>query len=114
MLCRLGSYPEAMLDLSVEAVRNIVATNPSIASLENSCTNAFNLYKKTRPPASTESMKRAKAISREGPHPLLVAVARRCNYVNMDAETARSEFTNALKSFRPAATVLEAQVRCSQ
>lgn len=100
-----------MLDLVVESVREIVDSNPSIQSLEMSCENAFGLYRKTRPAASAESMKRARAMPKHGPHPLLLAVAKKGHYINLDAEVSRAHFTAALKTFRPAATVLEAQVR---
>lgn len=41
--------------------------------MQRSCTNAFSLYKRTRPPAAPESVARAKALPKEGVHPLLAA-----------------------------------------
>lgn len=111
LTCRLGAFPEALLDLSVERARECVARDASIQALESSCANAFALYKRTRPAASTESLKRARALPRPGPHPVLVALAERQRLGGAATEAAKADITQALKRFRPAATVLEAQVR---
>lgn len=46
----------------------------------------------------------------EGPHPLLMAMVPRTRYADVANEAALAQFTAALKNFRPAATVLEAEI----
>lgn len=41
--------------------------------MTKACSNAFGLYKRTRPPAAPESVARAKGLPKEGIHPLLAA-----------------------------------------
>lgn len=109
--CRLGAFPEALLDIAIEQARAHHALSPSMQTLERSCDNAFGLYRKTRPPASSESVRRSRALDKPGPHPLLAEVAQRMGLMHTAAgDTARAAITGWLKSFRPAATVLEAQV----
>lgn len=110
--CRLGAFPEALLDIAIEQARALHALSPSMQSLERSCDNAFGLYRKTRPPASSESVRRARALGKAGPHPALAEVAQRMGLMHTGAGDAeRAEITGWLKCFRPSATVLEAQVR---
>lgn len=113
-VCRLGGIPEGLLGIASEQMQSIVATNATLQGMEQTCANSFNLYRKTKPPAATESVKRARNFSNGGPHALLHDLAVRLKIENA-ADTAsgrdtRAEITNALKRFRPAATVLEAQV----
>lgn len=112
---RLGGYPEGLLDIAVEQVHSITATNATLEGLEQSCTNSFSLYHRTKPPASTESVKRARKFAKGGSHALLHELAVRLKIEQAAAATtdggaARADITNALKRFRPVATVLEAQV----
>ena len=97
--------------MPVERVREIAARDASLMSLDKVCENAFSLYKRTRPAASTESLKRARLLPKPGPHPQLVVMAKERLLGAVDAGSARADITNALKHFRPAATVLEAQAR---
>eukprot|EP00892_Ulva_mutabilis_P001571 jgi/Ulvmu1/11414/UM075_0076.1 len=111
----LGAFPEALLDIAIEQARAQLALSPSMQSLAQSCENAFTLYRKTRPPASTESVRRARALGKPGPHPMLAEVAQRMGLMRSGAtDAARAEITDWLKSFRPAATVLEAQVAANR
>lgn len=110
-VCRLGAFPEALLDVAIEQTRAHHALSPSMQSLEKSCENAFTLYRRTRPPASSESVRRARAVGKPGPHPTLAEVAQRMGLMHSGTgDAARAEITGWLKSFRPSATVLEAQV----
>jgi hypothetical protein len=43
-----------------------------LASVQRTLQNAYSLYLKTRPAASSESAKRAKGLPKEGPHPMLL------------------------------------------
>ena len=117
-VCRLGGFPEGLLGLAVEQVQSITATNATLEGMEQSCENSFSLYRRTKPPASTESVKRARKFPKGGPHALLHEVAVRLKIeqpagdgADGSEKAARSDITNALKRFRPVATVLEAQVR---
>jgi hypothetical protein len=96
--------------MPVEHVRECVAQNPSIEALESSCENAFALYQRTRPPASTESLKRSRLLPKPGPHPELVALAQERALADVSSDAGKVLITAALRRFRPAATVIEAQV----
>jgi hypothetical protein len=111
--CRIGRYPDCLLEHAVEQVRALAEDDPSMWSLEKSCANAAALYKKTRPPASAESVKRARELPPAGPHPRLAEIAAARGITSAAAEAAKVDITNVLRRFRPAATVLEAQV-CPQ
>ena len=118
MWCRLGGFPEGLLGLAIEQAQSITATNATLEGMEQSCENSFSLYRRTKPPASTESVKRARKFPRGGPHALLHELAVRLKIEQPSGAAAdggegaaRADITNALKRFRPVATVLEAQVR---
>jgi hypothetical protein len=51
----------------------VVEAAPELDGMQRSLRNAYGLYLKTRPAASSESVRRAKALQAEGPHPLLLA-----------------------------------------
>ena len=97
--------------MPVERVREIAARNATLQGLEKSCDNAFALYTRTRPPASTESLKRARLLPKPGEHPALVRLAKERKLGDASEHAAKAHITDALKQFRPASTVLEAQVR---
>ena len=69
------SAPRAQvcLETSGEHVRELIANSSDLTAQLRYATNAFKLYKKTRPGAAPESVKRAKMLPREGIHPLLAA-----------------------------------------
>ena len=58
---------------AAERVRDIVAGASELQAQQRSCSNAWNLYKRTRPAASPESAARARTLAAPGPHPLLAA-----------------------------------------
>ena len=64
---------QAALDDSIEHARDTVSSSHDLVGLQKACTNAFGLYKRTRPPAAPESVARAKALPKEGMHPLLAS-----------------------------------------
>lgn len=69
----LGTFPAAVLDPLIEHLLELVAATPELEGMQRSLRNAYGLYLKTRPAASSESVRRAKALQAEGPHPLLLA-----------------------------------------
>lgn len=135
-----GSVPESILTLEVENVRRIMDSELSgseqaeaISALSKVCTNAMKQYRKTRPEASREGVRRAKAIlegikvetgervngSSIPPHPLLEGLEReqyerrkkegKVGVLNdLDNQKKRQEFLLAMSRFRPKETVFEA------
>lgn len=65
--------------------QNLIADN-DLQGLQKSVGNAFGLYVKTRPPASAESVARAKALGKEGVHPLLAKSLPASNLVGLEAQ----------------------------
>ncbi|KAG7338869.1 ATP-dependent RNA helicase [Nitzschia inconspicua] len=135
-----GSIPESILTLEVENVRRIMDSEmagsdraESMKSLSRVCTNAMKQYRKTRPEASKEGVRRAKAIlegtklqtgQRVGgasipPHPLLRGMELekyehdkskgKIGTLNgMENIRKRQEFLKAVSQFRPKETIFEA------
>eukprot|EP00798_Chlamydomonas_sp_ICE-L_P023792 gene23792-9354_t len=101
---------QVVLDPILEHLKDVQEAVPELASAKTSITNAYALYIRTRPPASPESSKRAKGMSQGGVHPLLLQSMPKTRYNNLKNEVALAEFTRHLRSFRPAATVLEAEI----
>ena len=56
---------------AVERVRATIAGAPDLQAQQRSCSNAWDLYRRTRPAASPESAARARTLGLPGPHPLL-------------------------------------------
>lgn len=61
-----------------------------LEGLQKSVANAFSLYVKTRPPASAESVARAKALKKEGIHPLLAQALPKASLAGFEAQVAGS------------------------
>ncbi len=80
-----GSFPLVSLESAGEHVRELVAHSTDLQSQLRYANNAFKLYRKTRPAASPESIRRAKGLPAEGIHPVLAssvpstAFGGRCN-----------------------------------
>ncbi|CAG9462239.1 unnamed protein product [Pedinophyceae sp. YPF-701] len=109
----VGCFPQVVLDAVTERVRSLMEVSQEAGLLEGmqrTLGNAFKLYKKTRPVASAESAARCKELDREGPHPLLARDIPGSGTVNLAAEIELQTYAEKLKAFRPAATVLEAEV----
>ena len=101
-----GAYPQALLDVEVERLREWIAESADLTNLVKTSTRAYALYLKTRPGASVESCARVKALAREGVHPRLAAA----EVGGMQERADLMAFTQRLKSFRPAQTILEAEI----
>lgn len=54
-----------------------------------SLTNAYALYLKTRPAASSESVRRAKQLTPEGCHPLLLAAVKHKSGGHVDMQVSQ-------------------------
>ncbi|KAJ4966017.1 hypothetical protein NE237_017866 [Protea cynaroides] len=97
-----GRFPQTILDLVADRVREIIDASNELLSLQKTCTNAFRLYSKTKPLPSKESIRRAKALPREGLHPIFKNVLG-------SSELTALAFSERLKTFRPKQTILEAE-----
>ncbi|XP_052192832.1 putative DEAD-box ATP-dependent RNA helicase 29 isoform X2 [Diospyros lotus] len=97
-----GRFPQTVVDLVSDRVREIIDSSAELTSLQKACTNAFRLYSKTKPVPSRESIKRAKDLPHEGLHPIFK------NMLGGNELTALA-FSERLKAFRPKQTILEAE-----
>ncbi|KAK9110378.1 hypothetical protein Sjap_018438 [Stephania japonica] len=97
-----GRLPQTVIDLVSDRVRGIIEESAELYALQKTCANAFRLYSKTKPLPSRESIKRAKALPREGLHPMFKNVLE-------GNELSAMAFSERLKAFRPKQTILEAE-----
>ncbi|XP_010913583.1 DEAD-box ATP-dependent RNA helicase 29 [Elaeis guineensis] len=97
-----GRFPQPMLDLVSDRVREIINGSAELISLQKTCANAFRLYSKTKPLPSRESIRRIKDLPREGLHPIFI------NSLGSNELTALA-FSERLKAYRPKQTILEAE-----
>mmetsp|Transcript_947 Transcript_947/g.2028 ORF Transcript_947/g.2028 Transcript_947/m.2028 type:complete len:954 (+) Transcript_947:127-2988(+) len=135
-----GSIPESILTLEVENARRIMDSEMAgteraeiMRALTRVCENAMKQYRRTRPEASKEGVRRAKTIlegqklktgQRIGgalisPHPLLRGLEMQqyeeakskgkiSKLNDLDNLRKRDDFLKALSQFRPKETVFEA------
>uniref|UniRef100_A0A2P2JPG4 RNA helicase n=2 Tax=Rhizophora mucronata TaxID=61149 RepID=A0A2P2JPG4_RHIMU len=97
-----GRFPQTVLDLVADRVRQIIDSSVELTSLQRTCINAFRLYIKTKPLPSKESIRRVKDLPCEGLHPIFKNVLG-------GGELMALAFSERLKSFRPKQTILEAE-----
>ncbi|XP_058089942.1 putative DEAD-box ATP-dependent RNA helicase 29 isoform X2 [Magnolia sinica] len=97
-----GRFPQTVIDLVADRVREIIDGCTELITLQKSCTNAFRLYSKTKPLPAKESIRRAKDMSCEGLHPIFKNVLG-------SSELTAMAFSERLKAFRPKQTILEAE-----
>ncbi|XP_048129642.1 putative DEAD-box ATP-dependent RNA helicase 29 [Rhodamnia argentea] len=97
-----GRFPQTVVDLASDRVREIIDASAELSALLKTCTNAFRLYSKTKPSPSKESIKRVKDLPREGLHPIFKNVLA-------GGELVALAFSERLKTFRPKQTILEAE-----
>lgn len=88
-----GRFPQTVIDLVSDRVREIIDSSAELISLQKACTNAFRLYSKTKPSPSRESIRRAKDLPREGLHPIFKNVLAA-------NELSALAFSERLKAFR--------------
>ncbi len=105
-----GAFPAPLISPQAERLREVEAAAPELSGAARSLANAFSLYVRTRPAASPESVARAKQLPKEGAHPALLAQLPGAQRLDLQAEAELASFTAALRSFRPAATVFEAEI----
>lgn len=88
-----GRFPQTVLDLVSDRVREIIDSSAELSSLQKTCTNAFRLYAKTKPLPSKESIRRVKDLPHEGLHPIFKNVLG-------GGELMALAFSERLKAFR--------------
>lgn len=109
-ISEFGCFPQTVLDPLVGHVSDVIAGNADLQIQLNSLNNSKKLYIKTRPPASAESARRAKAFEKEGIHPVLAAAVPSQALGGLEAQASLANITETLRSYRPSQTVFEAQV----
>ncbi|KAK4345074.1 hypothetical protein RND71_035250 [Anisodus tanguticus] len=97
-----GRFPQTVLDLLSDRVREIIDTSTELETLHRPCIKAFGLYSKTKAKPSKESIRRVKDLLREGLHPMFKNILR-------GNELSAMAFSERLKTFRPKQTILEAE-----
>ncbi|XP_039124781.1 DEAD-box ATP-dependent RNA helicase 29 [Dioscorea cayenensis subsp. rotundata] len=102
-----GRFPQTVIDLVSDRVKEIVDGCSELVALEKPCSNAFRLYSKTKPLPSRESIRRAKDFPRPGLHPMFKDTLE-------SNELAALAFSERLKAFRPKQTILEAEGEASK
>ncbi|KAN0022200.1 hypothetical protein ACTFIU_004371 [Dictyostelium citrinum] len=99
-----GTIPQTIIDRETEFVNVQRKECIELLSLTKTIYNAHKKYLSTRPGASHESNKRAKAMDKSRYHPML-------NDQLNSNDQIRNDFIQSLKSFRPPQTVLELDAR---
>ena len=77
---------QVALDGFAERIRQLLIEDATLAGLSKSATNAFRLYKRTRPAASAESLARTRLQAPEGVHPLLAAAIPASALAGLEAQ----------------------------
>lgn len=88
-----GRFPQPIIDLLSDRVREIIDSSAELCALVKPCARAFRLYTNTKPKPSRESIKRVKALPREGLHPIFRSVLG-------GRELSALAFSERLKVFR--------------
>lgn len=91
-LVQLPAQPAACVLLALCCAHSCAPVTPHCslpAGMTRSLGNAFSLYLKTRPAASSESVRRAKGLGAEGGHPLLLAAVQREGHGLLDMQVMR-------------------------
>lgn len=97
-----GHFPQNVIDLVSDRVREIIDGCTELTTMQKSCTNAFRVYTKTKPAPSKESIRRTKDLPREGLHPIFRSLLA-------SNELTALAFSEQLKSYRPKQTILETE-----
>jgi len=105
-----GCFPQTVLDPIFGHITDLIHSVPDLEIQKRSVSNALKLYIKTRPPASSESARRAKEFKKEGFHPVLAAAVPSQALGGLETQGSLADITTQLREYRPSQTVFEAQV----
>ena len=83
---------QAALDDSIEHAREAIGSSHDLQGMQKAVSNAFGLYKRTRPPAAPESVARARGLPKEGIHPMLAAKVPVTAGTGLEAQVCLSVF----------------------
>jgi len=103
----IGSVPRSVVDEEGDMLKRFSSDSSDIDNLVKVTTNAYKMYLKSRPPASTESSKRLKelnlATTSMAHHPLLLSNQGEDGKAAVDLSRMLAE----MKQFRPQSTIFE-------
>jgi ATP-dependent RNA helicase DDX54/DBP10 len=107
-LVHTGLLPQDVLDEENEFFKSSLEKDDTLSNMWRVCENAMKQYRRTRPEASHEGVKIAKALTKGKAirmiHPLIAGVdPKRCD----SAVVEKANFVRVLQTFRPAQTVFE-------
>ena len=94
---KMGSVPQRIYDDHADQLQEWHSLHSELTDTKKVAQNGYKQYLKSRPAASSESIRRAKTLKTQnmGPHPLLLKEV-------IDVEDAkRSDFLEEMKKFRP-------------
>uniref|UniRef100_A0A914QUP4 RNA helicase n=1 Tax=Panagrolaimus davidi TaxID=227884 RepID=A0A914QUP4_9BILA len=97
----MGSFPDDLVHLETEFLRNIHEISMEVSDLKHKSDNAMKKYIRTRPPPSSESVRRSKKEFKTlecAPHPILD------KSISMSADHS---VLQELRNYRPQATIFE-------
>jgi len=99
---KLGSVPQSVLDEHTDNLKRWYEEKVDLIHTKSQSANAYKQYLRSRPGASTESVKRCKELKCQelAPHPLF-------NEEKTDLEIAREDFLSQMKNFKPKTTIFE-------
>jgi len=99
-----GTVPRSFLDGAEESLRILHENSHDLVSLRNVVSNACKQYTRSRPPPSSESVKRSKEMAHAdvSVHPILGRMID-------ESEGRRNKLLEDLKSFKPGQTIFEAR-----
>ncbi|XP_071451476.1 ATP-dependent RNA helicase DDX54 [Hetaerina americana] len=115
----VGRVPREILEEEGIELINWHETSPDLASMKKVCKNAYSQYLRSRPGASTDSVKRAKeaGLGEVGEHPGFFKAAKvdkdgvsgagGSSIVSFAESTSKSAFLEQVRSYRPSGTVFE-------
>ncbi|CAM1299691.1 DDX54 (predicted), partial [Pycnogonum litorale] len=98
----VGCVPQAIIDGEDDLLKHWHQESSDLKSMKSVCNNAYKLYLKSRPAASTESIKRCKQlldITRVPHHPIFAG-----DLVN---DSERQKLIRSIKAYRPSTTIFE-------
>eukprot|EP01105_Mastigella_eilhardi_P003539 TRINITY_DN1456_c1_g2_i1.p1 TRINITY_DN1456_c1_g2~~TRINITY_DN1456_c1_g2_i1.p1 ORF type:complete len:963 (-),score=272.59 TRINITY_DN1456_c1_g2_i1:153-2774(-) len=98
--CLYGKIPDGELAGIAEDIKSCLNKNIELEAMVRVCDNAMKLYKRTRAQPSADSVSRAKVLSKDHVHQMLLGQVDR-------SEIERFNVVQTLKSFRPHLTVFD-------
>ena len=102
----LGSTPQSVSDEWLDTLKRWHEDMPDLKAMQETASNGYKQYLKSRPGASNESVKRSKKLQKESKiptHALLLA----SSFQQEVTSDAQANLLEQMKNFRPPATIFE-------